>query len=112
MSQWYATRGHFLTREEAVEVSGIPGPQLVSRDDVLRLGGSHAIEEVYPAFQFETGSPVPAMATVLVALQSKLGSWGSAAWLTTPRNELAGFTPYDWMRVGNPQSAVLALIAA
>jgi hypothetical protein len=51
--------------------------------------------ELYPAFQFRDGQPLPTVAKVLSALPSRMSPWQIAFWFTSSNSWLDGTTPAE-----------------
>lgn len=85
--------GPFLTRDEVPAVEGDPAP-------VLALGGPLALEEVYPAFQFHDGHVRSDVAEVAEHLLGSVDQWTACGWFASPRSDLGGRTPLQWLDEG------------
>ncbi len=62
--------------------------------------------ELYPAFQFGDGEPLPAMARVMAALPATFSNWQRAFWFTSPNGWLGGDKPSA--RLADPAAVVEA----
>lgn len=91
--------GHFLTREEAAERAGISADEVVSRPDLLRLGGKW-LEEVYFEFQFDEHGIRPDISDLVRDLHREYDDIEIADWLAHPNPELNGYTPLRWRAGG------------
>lgn len=104
--------GPFYTGPALVEWLGVSRQwiyELTKQGRVLAVvtGDGH---KLYPAFQFRaTGQPLPEMPGVLAALGPGVDGWAVAAWFTTPRAELGGRTPIEWLDDDGEPAAVLRL---
>lgn len=61
----------------------------------------HGGVEYFPAFQFEEGQPIEAVAKVLTLLGEKKSGWQLAFWFTSPNGWLAGKRPVDVLKDGD-----------
>lgn len=63
---------------------------------------------VYPTFQFSGSSINPDMAALFIRFAKVPNTpwWTVAAWFQTPRPELDGSTPADWVRDGRGLEAL------
>jgi hypothetical protein len=64
--------------------------------------------DLYPAFQFSEGRPLPAIAQVIEALPDRMSAWQVAFWLTSSNGWLGGATPLERL---DDETAVLAAAA-
>ncbi len=66
---------------------------------------------IYPTWQFRDHDLLPGLAEVLAAFrqpvedrsqprESPYGAWSVGTWLTTPREDLGGLTPAEWLALG------------
>ncbi len=112
MSDWNVISGHFLTRSEVAQLTGLAPAEVVSHPALLRIACQVSQVETYPAFQFDAdGRPVACLAQVLPRLAGALTPLEVAALLSTPSSELGGRIPIAWLRDGGPAERVLRLIA-
>jgi hypothetical protein len=103
--------GHFLTRREAASLAGLDAVKLVTRRDLLRIGG-RSLEKVYFAFQF---GPDGVRADISSVAASLVGQWDHltiAHWLSRENVRLDGLTPLGWIDGGRDTSHVIAAAAA
>ena len=98
--------GHFLTRREAASRAGIDAMTLVTRRDVLRIGG-RSLEEVYFAFQFGQDGLRPEVGNVVAALASAWDHLTIARWLTRSNRRLEGHAPLVWLNAGRDHRRVV-----
>jgi hypothetical protein len=54
--------------------------------------------ERFPAFQFDHGRPIPAVASALAALPDRMSRWEVAFWFVSTNGWLAGKSPQDALR--------------
>jgi hypothetical protein len=99
-------RGHFLTRDEAAEITDCAPSALRAHPDVVSVGGYIPGEELYPALQFDRdGQPTPGLGTLVEQLSQHLADVEIASFCTQPVRELGGKSPIDWLRAGHPVDA-------
>ena len=103
--------GHFLTRREAAKLAGLDAVKLVTRQDLLRIGG-RSLEEVYFAFQFGPGGIRPDIASVVSSLAGDWDHLTIAHWFSRENTKLDGLTPLGWIDGGRDVSHVLRAAAA
>jgi hypothetical protein len=63
--------------------------------------------ERFPAFQFDHGRPIPAVASALAALPDRMSRWEVAFWFVSTNGWLDGKSPHDELR-DNPGRVVEA----
>ncbi len=68
----------------------------------VRRGGV----DLYPAFQFADGAPIPAVKAILAALPNDLTPWQIALWFASGNGWLDGATPQE--RLNAPDEVVVA----
>lgn len=100
--------GHFLTRSEAAHLLGVPARTLLSMDNLLRLGGRVAIQEVYPGFQFRNREAFEAFREVVHRF-GHTDPWLVLGWLNRRRTEFGGHSAVEWLHEGRDVSKVLQL---
>jgi len=61
---------------------------------------------IYPVFQFTGGQVDPDLLPVLHIFRHS-PPWSTAVWLCGPDDDLAGLTPVEWLRAGNPAEVVI-----
>lgn len=103
--------GHFLTRREAAGLAGLDTVKLVTRQDLLRIGG-RSLEEVYFGFQFGPDGIRADIASVVSALADQWDHLTIAHWLSRENSKLDGLTPLGWIDGGRNVSHVLKAAAA
>ena len=65
-------------------------------------------QELYPAFQFADGEPVPQLAGILAALPTGMSEWQKAFWFLTPNGWLGGVAPATSLRDAEAVAAAAA----
>ena len=91
--------GHFLTRTQAAERARIQSIEVVQRPDLLRIGGTW-LEEVYFAFQFDSGGIRRDVGAVVQQLRKQFDDETIADWLVRPNEKLSDETPLRWAQTG------------
>jgi len=99
-----------LTRREAAGLAGLDALKLVTRQDLLRIGG-RSLEEVYFGFQFGPDGIRPDIASVVSELADQWDHLTIAHWLSCENTTLEGLTPLGWIDGGRDVSHVLAAAA-
>jgi hypothetical protein len=88
--------GPFWTRIEAAHRTGIPEEELLSRPDVIHIGG-RSLPEAYVAFQFDRSGIRRDLARVVLALRGRYDDIEIANWLVRENPHLLGTTPLAWL---------------
>ncbi|OYO13710.1 hypothetical protein BI335_13705 [Enemella evansiae] len=65
----------------------------------------------YPRWQFIDGEPLPGLGEVVPAIPAGMVPSAVETFMGTEFEELAGLTPHDWLRAGNPAAAVARLLS-
>ena len=98
--------GPFLTRRQAAQMAGVDAVSLVTRRDVLRIGG-RSLEEVYFAFQFGPSGVRSDVCSIVASLTTDWDHLTIAHWLSRGNNKLDGLSPLVWLDGGRDVSQVL-----
>ncbi len=62
--------------------------------------------DLYPAFQFADGSPLPPVKAILAALPAGMTGWQTALWFASSNGWLGGAAPQE--RLSDPEAVVAA----
>lgn len=95
----YVLVGHFLTRTQVARRVAIDNDEVLHRPDLLRIGGTW-LEEVYFAFQFDSGGVIQTLGRAVAQLRRAYDDESIADWLARPHSALSSTTPLAWLAAG------------
>jgi hypothetical protein len=103
--------GHFLTRQEVAELTGLTAAEVAVSPVLLSCGGVLG-EETYPERQFLPGGrPTPAMGQLRAAFATTMAPSDLVAYMTSTQPAL-GRSPLEWLQAGGSVDSVVRSAAA
>jgi len=102
--------GPFWTRAQVARLLGRPPDEIALDRRLLRIDGSLAAEEVYPAFQFGNGSVRREVAFLARLLKRRVTDIEACDWLMRPRRSLDGRTPVAWVALDGDVDRVMRIL--
>ncbi len=107
MRHWVESHGHFLTRNEVAELTGLAVAEVAGNPAFVAWPG-WSTEETYPAAQFHAdGRPTPGVEDLMSALGDEADHGDLIAFLTTSLPALGGQTPFGWLQAGGEVHRVI-----
>lgn len=104
--------GHFLTRQEVAELTGLSGAEVIASPAFLSCGGVFG-EETYPELQFLPGGrPTPSVGQLRAALGTSLTPADLVAYMTSGQSVLGGRSPLEWLQAGGSVDSIIRSAAA
>lgn len=100
-----------LTETEVAAVSGTRQQNKRESVSVWKREGKlfavrHSGIDLYPAFQFEDGAPLPIMERILTVLPKDMSGWQVAMWFASGNGWLGGDEPQE--RLSEPDAVIVA----
>jgi hypothetical protein len=104
--------GHFLTRQDVAELSGLTAAEVAASQAFLSCGGILG-EETYPERQFLPGGrPTPAVGQLTAALGTSITPVDLVAYMTSGQPALGGRSPLEWLQAGGSVDSIIRSAAA
>jgi hypothetical protein len=104
--------GHFLTRQEVAELTGLAAAEVAASPALLSCGGILG-EETYPERQFLPGGrPTPAVGQLRAALGTSIAPADLVAYMTSGQPALGGRSPLEWLQAGGSVDSIIRSAAA
>ncbi len=78
--------------------------------DLYALPSSSGRSALFPAWQFGDGRVVPGLREIIAAFPAFMHPLTVERFMTSPHEELEGFSPVQWLLRGGPVGAVVSLV--
>ena len=91
-------RARYLRTTELYTAEDIQGPSAEWKREGRVFAIQDGEKDLFPAFQFADGEPLPIIKEILEALPEDLTPWQTAFWFQSPNGWLDGKTPQECLK--------------